>query len=118
MTGVGRYPVEPHVSGSWAFQGLPHQVSLNGRTFNRARIASPFYSGVVGQYREAVPWNAQHLMVFGNGMYVVDHVDEANPDYGHLVAHALLDVGEYVAVGSAVLGLALGLVVGLYALES
>jgi hypothetical protein len=114
--GLGRYPVEPHIYGPWPFQGLPPVVSLGSQTFMRARVASPFYSGVVGQYREAVPWNSQHMMVYGNGTFVIDHVDEANPDAGHLVAHALLDVNEGVAVGAALFGLALGLGVGLYVL--
>ena len=117
--GLGRIPVEPHVYGQWPFQGFPRQITLgepdgSTHTFAIAQWASPFYSGVVQQYRETVPTNAQHLMIFRDGSFLIDHVDEANPDQGLVLQHAVLDVGAPLAAGLAVLGFGAGLVGGLY----
>jgi hypothetical protein len=115
--GLGRIPVEPHVYGTWPFTNFPPQVSLNGQTFTRARWASPFYSGVVAQYRQAVPTDSQHLMIYDDGSFLIDHVDEANPDQGLVLQHAALDLGGPLAIGLGMLGFGVGLVGGIYWFE-
>ena len=122
--GLGVIPVEPNLVGTWPFADFPEVVELTladgtTRTFVQATWAWPLYSGVVpgGQYREAVDANAMHLMVYRDGSFTITHLDEANPDRGHVLEHALVDAGLETTLACGALGLALGLVVGLWVLE-
>lgn len=111
--GVGTLPVEPPLTGQWPFDGFPASVQLEGVTFNRALWEWPLYSGVIAQFRQAVPTNAMHLLVYRNGFYEISHVDEINPDLGSPLAHAAVDAPLATTIACAVGGGLLGLVVGL-----
>jgi hypothetical protein len=118
VTGTGTLPVEPALTGQWPFDGFPPAVRLEGATFLVARWINPFRSGVVAQYREAVPANAMHMLVYRNGFYVIGHIDEVSPDPspggpGNPVAHALVDAPLATTVVLGALGLSAGLVLGL-----
>lgn len=73
------------------------------------------YDRVVAQYREQRARNSMHLMVFTDGHYEIDHLDEDNPDRGRVAQHFFCDVpigkfvrdvAPYVAIaGLAYLGL-------------
>jgi hypothetical protein len=115
--GLGILPVIPAQTGAWPFAGFPPSVSMLGTTFEAASWASPFKSGVISQYREAVPFNARHLCVYADGTYVVDHQDEFNPDQGFPLQHALVDCPLGTAVACAVLGGLAGLAIGLAVLD-
>jgi hypothetical protein len=116
--GLGTIPVEPHVYGQWPFEGFPEQVVLNGRTFNLAKWSWPLYSGVQQQYREAVPTNSQHLMIYDDLSYDVQHMDEINPDAGNPLQHAVVDAPGATSAAMAALGFALGLVGGILLLRT
>lgn len=111
--GVGTIPVEPVITGTWPFGSYPDVVSVGGATFRRAVWAWPFYSGVVAQYRQDVATNAMHLMVYRDGSFVIEHMDEANPDAGLVLEHAALDAPLATAIAAGVVGFGLGLVGGL-----
>jgi hypothetical protein len=110
--GVGILPVEPALTGTWPYDGFPASVQLEGVTFNLAQWAWPLYSGVIAQYRQDVPTNAMHLLVYRNGQYVIRHVDEINPDLNSPIAHALVDAPLATAIVAGVMGLGAGLLVG------
>jgi len=91
---IGARPVPSSrgaVRGKWVFPGLPERVTLEGRVYERAKFSLP-YPGVIAQYREAVAHDSRHLFVLTNGRFVVPHLDEANPDRGHMLEHAVRDV--------------------------
>jgi len=112
MTGLGILPVLPPITGPWSFQGFPPSVQLDGVPFNQAVWVNPIRSGVVAQYRQAVPVNAMHLLVYADGQYVIDHLDQANPDMGLLLEHASLDAPLATTVACALAGLVFGFIVG------
>jgi hypothetical protein len=118
--GVGILPIEPPITGQWPFHGFPGQVELqlgqlDGTTtlFTLATWAWPLYSGVVAQYREAVPTDAMHLMVYRDGTFEVGHLDEINPDLGSPLQHAVVDAPLGTTIACGAIGLGLGLVGGL-----
>jgi hypothetical protein len=85
-----------------------------GARFNKARWKAP-YDGVVEQYREAVPQNSMHLKVRADGTWILDHIDNDNPDMGREVQHFINDhpVGQFIkgaatvaAVGFLAVGVA------------
>jgi hypothetical protein len=90
---VGAIPVSPPLRGKWTAKGFPETVNLGSRVFKRAGWQRPI-QGVVMQYRETSPTNSRHLFVLGDGTFVVDHVDEFNPDGpgGDPLAHFMADV--------------------------
>jgi hypothetical protein len=117
MIGVGTLPVDPPITGQWPFQGFPSSVQLNGVAFNRAEWAWPLYSGVVAQYREAIPNDAMHLLVYRDGFFEIGHLDEINPDLGSPLEHAVVDAPLATSIACAVGGFAIGLVAGLLILD-
>jgi len=109
------YKIEPPLLGPWEY-GLefPGSFELEGKTFERA-IRAQGYDGVIAQYREAVPRDSAHLLVLDDGNWIIDHVDEYNPDRGHPVRHWIVDhpagkgsviaaVGVLGIAGSAIAG--------------
>jgi hypothetical protein len=110
--GLGTIPVEPAITGSWPFQGFPNQVELDGTLFVLATWAWPFY-GAAAQYREAVDYDAMHLLVYRDGSFEIGHLDEANPDRGHVLEHAVLDAPLGTAIACGAIGFGAGLVGGL-----
>jgi hypothetical protein len=85
------YPLDPVIEGAWEF-GLnyPDAIEIEGHHFNRA-IRQQAYQDTVAQYRESVARDSMHLLVLTNGTWVIDHVDEYNPDMGHPIRHFLVD---------------------------
>jgi hypothetical protein len=82
VTCVGWRAISPVIVGRWPPSwGFPERVRIRGLVFRRARWTKP-YAGVVAQYREETDHDAMHLKVRADGHYVIDHVDEANPDRG------------------------------------
>lgn len=82
-------PIAPEL-GPWPFCGFPSVVELGGRVYRLSSWAFP-YAGVVAQYRQAQPELAAHLQVLEDGSYLVDHLDESNPDFAP-IAHLIDDV--------------------------
>jgi hypothetical protein len=120
VTGVGKIPISPALTGTWPFgQVFPPFVELTDaagvtHTFALARWAwpSPLCNGV--QYRETVDYDSLHLIVYPDGTWMADHVDQANPDApGHFLEHVVKDNGQALVLGLAVAGFGLGLVGGL-----
>lgn len=104
--GFARLP-EP-LSGQWPYPGYPARVKLLGRSFTRSEAWTFPYAGIAAQYREDRDRGAMHLMVGSDGAYVIDHIDEANPERGLVLEHAFKDA-LHTPVGALVL---LGVVVG------
>lgn len=77
-------------TGVWPHRDFPDEVQINGRTFRYAQWQKP-YPGVVAQYREPVPRFSQHLKVRRDGTWIIDHVDEYNPDMGYATLHFFTD---------------------------
>jgi hypothetical protein len=96
--------------GWWTLPNFPERVTMNARSFRKAWWRQP-YDGVVEQYREEQTRNSMHLKVYGDGRWVVDHIDEDNPDLGRPVEHFFSDhpVGKFIKVAAPVAGVALGL---------
>jgi hypothetical protein len=117
VKGLGKIPVIPAITGTWPLNFFPHEVQIGGTTFRRATWAWPLYSGVVAQYREATEYDAMHLMIYRNGSFVIDHLDEANPA-DHALEHAILDVPLATTLVCGIAGFGLGLVGGLLLLGS
>ena len=90
---VGAVPVQPPIRGTWDAKGFPAAVTLQGRVFRKAEWAWP-RDGVIAQYREDSPLDSRHLFVLADGSFVIDHVDEVNPDgpKGNPLAHFMADV--------------------------
>lgn len=107
--GARMYRVDPPITDKWEFgEDFPEAFELDGKVFERAIRTQP-YQDVIVQYREAVPRDSAHLLVMNNGMWVIDHVDEYNPDRGFPFRHFVVDhpkgKGTLVA-GAGLLGLA------------
>lgn len=107
---VGALPLAPVLTGQWTLPNFPEQVLVDGRLFRRAGWRQP-YEGVVEQYREERVRNSMHLKVYSDRSWIVDHVDEDNPDLGRPVEHFLNDhpVGQVVKAAAPVAGVGLGL---------
>lgn len=108
---VGFAELADPLRGPWPFPQLPEQVALLGRTFTRSRTWAAPRAGVRAQYREDRDTQAMHLMVLENGTYLIDHVDDANPERGRVLEHAFKDavhtpVGALVLLGLVVAGVA------------
>jgi hypothetical protein len=101
---VGFVELAHKLAGPWP-GGTPERVQIYGRTFvHSRRWAFPYAGGVVAQYREDVDRNSMHLKVFDDGHFEIDHVDAANPERGHVLAHAMQDVSG-TKLGGVVVGL-------------
>lgn len=109
-------PIDPPVVETWPYPAgdFPDVIEVDGVTFYRAVRQQP-YEGVIAQYRENVPRKSTHLLVMNDGTYIIDHVDEYNPDMGHPVRHFIIDhpagksllvagVGALGIAGAAVFG--------------
>jgi hypothetical protein len=110
---VGFARLPETLTGTWPFQGFPERVQLLGRAFTRSRKYAFPYAGVVAQYREDKDHESMHLMVFGDGHFEIDHIDDANPERGHVLEHALKDAsnttGGAIVITLGVAGVAAGL---------
>ncbi len=104
---VGLAHLAEPLHGTWALASFPELVTLLGRTFRRASWAAP-RPDVVAQYREDIDHQSMHLLVHGDGSWVIDHTDDANPDHGLVLEHTFRDVAQTTVGG-------LALVVGLFA---
>lgn len=83
--------IEPPIQEVWTLgDHFPESIEIEGTTFMRALRAQP-YEGVIAQYREGVPRNSMHLLVMNDGSWVIDHVDEYNPDMGYPIRHFIVD---------------------------
>lgn len=91
LSSVGAMPITPPIRGRWSAPGFPAEVTMAGRLFRKANWQWP-YTGVVAQYREAIPVNSRHLLVLDDGSFIIDHYDEANPDSGAAFEHLVKDV--------------------------
>lgn len=91
------YLLDPPYQGDWALTEFPDAVDVDGVLFCRAVRKQP-YAGVVEQYREAVERDSMHMLIFDDGSYLVDHVDQYNPDMGAPARHFLADhtVGRFL----------------------
>lgn len=102
------YKLDPPITGVWEYgDTFPDTFELDGQLFERSIRSAP-YDGVVEQYRAAVPRDSVHLLVYEDGNWVIDHVDEYNPDRGHPVRHWIVDhpAGKgTVIAGAGVMGL-------------
>ena len=82
----------------WPYKSeYPELAEIDGLSFIKADLTLP-REGVVRQYREAVPQNSYHLMVYSDGTYELDHEDKYNPDFGSTYAqlHLEYDVAPYL----------------------
>ncbi len=109
--------VDPPMIERWELpEGeFPEAITIDGMQFHRAIRKQP-YEGVIEQYREAVPKNSAHLFVTNDGHWIIDHIDEYNPDLGFPVRHFIVDHprgGSVLVAGLGVLGLAGSALVGL-----
>jgi len=112
MTDIGAIPINPRLSGRWNLPEFPDQVQCNNRLFQRSTTWAWPYPNVVAQYREAVDRDAMHMLIYADGHFEIDHLDEANPDRGLVLEHAVRDVaetpvGRIVTTAAVVLGLVL-----------
>jgi|GEM_PF-1947220 len=87
---LGESNLPERLSGHWPLNSFPDEVLVSGRLFRKAQWRQP-YDGVVEQYREAALQNSAHMKVYGNGVWVIDHVDEDNPDLGRPIEHFFND---------------------------
>lgn len=89
---VGFADLAQPLRGTWAFNGFPDTVLINGRTFKRSTKWAAPYHLVVAQYREDVDHDSMHLMVKADGTWIIEHTDDANPERGLVLEHTLRDV--------------------------
>lgn len=106
--------IAPAVTGTWGRTSFPDVVTIQGREFRRAGWKMS-YPNVVEQYRETVPRFSQHLKVYADGHWAIDHIDDENPDMGRAVAHFFRDYAPGKAVHAA--WSIFGLSAGVYALS-
>ena len=105
--GLGESLLAEPLTGWWTLSGFPEQVFLAGRRFLGARWKDE-YPDVVEQYREAVPRNSMHLKISRDGRWVIDHIDEDNPDLGREIPHFFNDhaFGRFLKAAGVVVGVA------------
>jgi hypothetical protein len=87
---MARY-LHPPMRGKWSLPGYPPEVIIVGRRFRKATRVRP---KAAAEYREAVPHNSAHLVIWLDGTWEVSHVDANNPEYGATAAalHLVRDV--------------------------
>ena len=110
---VGFSALPEPLRGAWTFDGFPLRVVLLGRSFVRSDKWSAPRDKVLRQYREDVPRNSMHLLVHDDGTWSIDHVDDANPELGLVLEHALRDVVQTplgsMLLAAAVVGVSAGI---------
>jgi len=96
------YKLETPLYGDWSVPTFPDEVVIDGKTFQKALRKQP-YDGVIEQYREATARDSYHLLVLDDGHWIIEHVDDYNPDMGYPVRHFLIDhpVGKVLLCTSA-----------------
>ena len=109
---IGALPLAPVLEGPWTLPNFPERIVLLGRSFRRAGWRQP-YEGVVEQYREENVRNSMHLKIFSDGRWVVDHIDEDNPDLGRPIEHFFNDhpVGRFAKAAAPLCAVAVGILV-------
>lgn len=112
---VGMSKLAQPLTGQWTANGFPDAVSINGRAFKRSVEWAFPYSGVVAQYREDVDHDSQHLLVHQDGTWSIDHTDDANPERGLVLEHAVRDVSQTPLGAFIVIGLAVAISAGIAA---
>jgi hypothetical protein len=101
------FKLETPLYGDWSVPSFPDEVIIDGKLFNKAIRKQP-YDGVIEQYREATPRESYHLLVLEDGHWIIDHVDDYNPDLGYPVRHFLIDhpVGKVLLfTGTGLIGM-------------
>lgn len=113
LPAVGLALLPEPLRGSWTLPDFPELVTVLDRTFRRSTTWAAPTPGVVAQYREDVDRNSLHLLVHADRSWVVEHSDDANPERGLVLEHAVRDVlqttGGALAFSALVLGLSAGL---------
>lgn len=99
---VGFASLPEPLRGAWTFDGFPLRVDIGGRSFVRSDTWAAPLPGVIRQYREDVDRHSMHLVVKDDGMWEIDHVDEANPERGLVLEHAFRDVVQ-TPIGALIL---------------
>lgn len=89
---VGLAELAQPLRGTWTAHGFPDTVVLLGRTFKRSQKWAAPYRLVVAQYREDVDHHSMHLLVRADGTWIIEHTDDANPERGLVLEHAVRDV--------------------------
>lgn len=114
---VGFANLPTPLRGPWPFDDFPEHIEMAGRHFTRSDTWAAPLPHVRKQYREDVDRQSMHLEVFDNGTWEINHVDEANPERGLVLEHAVRDV-IHTPWGAALLTLGVvGIVAGVsYAL--
>lgn len=104
---TGELPLAPALEGWWTLPNFPERVWIDGRLFRRADWRQP-YERVVEQYREDVPRDSMHLKVYSSGRWIVDHIDQDNPDLGRPLEHFFNDhpVGKTLKAAAPLIALA------------
>lgn len=103
-------PVDPPIIERWELpEGeFPDTIVIEGESFARAIRTQP-YDGVIAQYRAMVPRNSAHLFVLNDGRWMIDHIDEYNPDMGYPLRHFIVDHPKgkgFLVAGAGLIGLA------------
>jgi hypothetical protein len=106
--------------GRWPTPGsYPDWIQFEDRLLQRMTFWALPYAGVVAQYRAPVDRWSLHLLVFEDGSWTADHLDEDNPARGRPLQHLLNDVPVGRAIRDAIpyvaAGLAAGVLVGVVA---
>lgn len=108
---VGFATLPEPLRGSWLLHKpdgslfFPSVVTVDGRRFVRSDTWAAPLPGVAKQYREDVDRNSMHLEVRNDGTWEIDHIDEANPEHGLVLEHAVRDVIQ-TPLGAALLTVA------------
>lgn len=84
------YKLDPPVYGKWQEEDFPDLVEIEGFIFEKAIRKQP-YEGVIEQYRQACDRDSMHLLVTEDGDYLIEHIDEYNPDRGFPLRHFIYD---------------------------
>jgi len=108
------YKLDTPLYGEWLIPSFPKEVEVDGKIFEKAIRKQP-YSGVIEQYREAVPKDSCHLYVLSDGHWIIEHVDDYNPDLGYPVRHFLIDhpVGRaFLFTGTGLVGMGIAAIRG------
>lgn len=100
-TQSGPHMLEKPVKGWWPWSNYPTIIMCEGRRFKKSENWRWPYPGVVAQYREDRDRNARHMLVHADGRFVIDHVDNANPErsFELMVEHAARDVVPHLVKG-------------------
>lgn len=113
---IGLVRLGETIIGEWPFPGqFPELVTIENIVYRRSDNWVFPYSSIVRQYRQDTDWNSAHLMVFDDGHFEIDHIDDANPEKGHVFEHAINDVASTPLGASIVAVLITGISVAICA---